>query len=46
MDTEDAWGVHDGYGRNLQGGKTGKLEGGGILVGLTKVEKIMVLDCG
>ena len=28
------------------GGKTGKLEGGGIWVGLTRVEKIMVLDWG
>ena len=37
-----AWCVQDGYRRKLQGGKTGELEG--ILVGLTRVEKIMVLD--
>ena len=30
--------------RTLQGGKTGKL--GGIWMGLTRVEKVMVLDWG
>ena len=43
---EDAWGGQDGYRRKLQEGKTGKLEGDGIWVRLTRVEKIMVLHWG
>ena len=43
---EDAWGGQDGYKKELQGGKTGNLEGGIGLCGtvLTRVEKIMLLD--
>ena len=40
MATEVAWGGQDGSKRKLQGGKTGKFEGGGIWVRLTKVENI------
>ena len=43
---EDAWGGQDGYKRKCSGVKTGNLEGGGIGVGLMRMEKIMVLDCG
>ena len=45
---EDAWCGQDGYAyrMDLQGGKTGKLEGGGIWVGLMRVAKFMVLDWG